>query len=152
MRGVYTASIPISALAAAKTLLYITAAANKPVQILSAHIGNTSNETNEQLLATLQRVNALGTPTGTAVTPAPHEAGDQAAAATCVGNVTAGEPTYVASTEVGRKGFASVNGYDFLPTPEEQPIIQGGATWGLRMINAPTSFDALVTVTFRELG
>lgn len=152
MRGVYTAQIKISGLAAAKTLVYITAAAAKPVKILSAEITNASNETNEQCEACWQRVSSLGTPTGSSLTPSPHEQGDQAAAATVVGNVTASEPTYASNTQVGRKGFASIVGYAFQPTPEEQPIIQGGATWGLQILNSPTAFDCIVNVTFQELG
>lgn len=152
MRGVYTASIAISGLTTARTLLYITAPAAKAVQILSAHIGNSSNETNEQMLATFKRVSSLGTPTGTAVTPAKHELGDQAAGSTVKGNVTASEPTYSANSEFGRKSFASVNGYDFQPTPEEQPIIQPAETVGLVMEAAVTALDAMVHIVFREIG
>ncbi len=152
MRGVYTASIAISGLNAAKTLMYITAPATKVVEILSAAISNSSNETNEQLLATFQTVNVLGTPTGTATTPAKHETGDQAAGSTVVGNVTASEPSYVANTEVGREGFSSLGGYFFDPTPEERPIIVAAGTLGLRMISTPAAFDAMVRITFREIG
>ena len=152
MRGVYTATVAISGLAGAKTLAYITAPSSKVVEILSAEVSNTSNATNQQLLATLQRVTTLGTPTGTALTPAKHEAGDQAAGSTAVGNVTASEPTYTADTEVGRSGFASLAGWRFDPVPEERPIIAPSATLGLRMISTPTSFDALVRITFREIG
>lgn len=152
MRGVYTATVAISALAANKTLMYITAAAAKPVQILSAHIGNSSNETNEQLKATFKRVSSLGTPTATTLTPSKHELGDQAAGSTVKGDVTASEPTYSSNSEFGRQGFASLNGYHFTPTPEEQPIIQGGETVGLYMESSPTAFDAIVTITFREIG
>src|SRR5688500_16898582 len=111
MRGVYTAKIKISGLAAAKTLMYITAPAAKVVEILGAIITNASNETNEQCEATLQRISALGTPTGTALTPSKHENGDQAAGSTAVGNITASEPTYAANSEVGYEGFASLAGY-----------------------------------------
>ena len=152
MRGVYTATATISGLNSSRTLLYITAPANKLVQILSAHIGNNSNETNEQCYATFKRVTTLGTPTATTLTPSKHELGDQAAASTVKGNVTAAEPTFTANSEFGRKGFASVNGYDFLPTPEEQPTIQGAETVALVLENAPTAFDATVTVVFREIG
>jgi hypothetical protein len=152
MRGVYTADVKISALAAAKTVIYITAPAAKVVEILSSVIENCSNETNEQLEATWQIVNALGTPTGTALTPAKHEAGDQAAGSTVVGDVTASEPSYVANTLNGRSGFSSLAGYMFAPLPEERPIIAPSATWGLRMLSTPTAFDAIVRVTFREIG
>lgn len=152
MKGVYTAKIRISALATAKTLLYITAPSTEVLEVLSASITNESNETNEQLVATLQRIGTLGTPTGTALTPSKHESGDQAASATAVGNVTASEPTYTADTEIGLEGFSSLGGWYFDPIPEERPIVAPSASLGLRILNAPTSLDAVVRITFREIG
>ncbi len=154
MRGVYSASYRISALAASKTLMYLTAPARRVVEILSASVTNESNETNEQLLCTLQQVSGypLGAPSGTAVTAAPHEPGDQAASTTIVANVSGNEPTYFANTEVGREGFSSLGGYYFDPLPEERPVVPTTGVLGLRMINSPTAFDAVVKVTFREIG
>jgi len=152
MKGVYTVSIPIAALAAAKTALYITAPATKVIEILSASLTNESNETNEQVECCLQRVNVLGAPTKTDVTPAKHENGDQAATATCAGNVTASEPSYVADTEIGREGFPSLGGWRFDPVPEERMYIPPSGTVGLRVLNSPTAFDAIAKLTFREIG
>lgn len=152
MRGVFTATIAISGLNSARTVMYITAPATKVVKILSAHIGNSSNETNEQCAACFKRVSSLGTPTASSVTAAKHELGDQSAGSTVKGNVTASEPTYSSNSEFGRQAFASLNGYNFQPTPEEQPTIQGNETVGLVLENSPTSFDAIVTVTFQEIG
>ncbi len=153
IRGTYTATIKISALAAAKTLIYITAPSNRLVEVLDTHIGPDSNTTNQELEATWQRISTLGTPTGTTITPAPQEKGDQAAASTVVGNITASEPTYAANTDIGHKGFSSLGGLDLTPIPEARgPYIQGSDTWGLRMISAPTSMDTQVTVVFREMG
>src|SRR5687768_3864505 len=130
MRGVYEASYKIATVTAAKTLMYLTAPSNKVVQILEAHVTNYDNETNEQMEFCLQKVNALGTPTATTVTPAKTELGDQAAASTVKANVTASEPSYVADTEIGRDAVASLNGWHF--EPEEDTYIAGGDTWGLR--------------------
>jgi hypothetical protein len=152
MRGVYDAHILISGLAAAKTVLYITAPSDNCVEILSADITNATNETNEQCRATWQRVTTLGTPTGTTLTPSPHEQDDQAAASTVVGNVTASEPTYGSNTEVGHMGFSSLSGYYYTPLPEERLMLKAAQTWGLRILNSPTAFDAVVRVSFREIG
>jgi len=159
MRGVYTAAFRISGLSAAKTLMYLTAPSNKVVELLSASVTNETNETNEQLLCGFQRVSSLGTPTATSITPKPHENGDQAAGSTLKANVTASEPTYPAVGQdadipgaFGLEGFASLGGWFFDPTPEERPIIAGGDTWGLRMVSTPTSFDAVIKLTFREIG
>lgn len=152
MRGVYSANGKISGVTAAKTLLYITAPTNNPVRILSAYVTNASNETNEQLEVVWQAIGTLGTPTATTITPSPHNSGDQAASATVKYNVTASEPTYSSNTTVGYMGFASLNGYAFQPTPDEAPVIKGGATWGLRLLTSPTSLDLVVNVTFEEVG
>lgn len=152
MRGVYTATIRITGLNSARTLMYITVQSTKVVEILSASLTNESNETNEQLLCTFQRITTLGTPTKTDIIPAKHENGDAAAGSTVAGNVTAAEPTYTADTEIGREGFSSLGGWYFDPTPEERPNIPPSGNLGLRMISTPTSFDAVVRVTFREVG
>lgn len=152
MRGTYTASYLIAGLADIKTLMYITAPAAKVVEILSASVTNSSNETNEQNLCTLQTVTTLGTPTATSVIPAKHEQGDQAAGSLVFGNVTASEPTYTANTEVGREGYSTLAGWFFEPSPEERPVIAPGATMGLRHITDPTAYDAVVKITFREIG
>jgi hypothetical protein len=154
MRGVYEASYEISANAAAKTLLYITAPSNKVVEILSAEVTNASNETNEQCEAGWSKISSLGTPTATVVTPTKMEQGDQAASSTVKANVTASEPTYASAPtiEAGRKGFASLAGWQYPPLPEERLIIAGGDSWGLRLYNSPTAFDTTIRVVFREIG
>jgi hypothetical protein len=153
MRGVYEATIRVSALAAQKTLLYITAPSSKVVEILSASVTNESNVTNQQLETTFQLIGTLGAPTGTALTPSKLEQGDQASGSTVVGNVTASEPTYTANTEIGREGWASLAGYRYQPVPEERLYIAPSTSWGLRMLNTtPTAFDCDVRVVYREIG
>lgn len=154
MRGVYTASYRISSLSAAKTLLYLTAPARRVVEILSASVTNESNEENEQLLCTLQSISGYtAAPSGTSVIPAAHEPGDQASTCTIVANVSGNEPTYSNNTELGREGFSSLGGYYYDPLPEERPIVPTTGALGIRMLNAPAgSFDAVVKITFREIG
>lgn len=132
--------------------MYVTAASGVVVEVLRVTVTNANNETNEQLECVLQRVSSLGTPTKTDVTPGKHEAGDQAAASAVAANVTASEPTYASNTELGGEAFPSTAGWAFVPTPEERPTVADGATMGLRMISTPTSFDAVINWTFREIG
>lgn len=150
MRGVYTANQRIVGLNAAKTILYITAPANVAVEILSLSVTNDSNATNEQERISLKRISVLGTPTGTAVTPTPHEAGDQAAGSVINTNITASEPTYGAI--VIQEGFSSLGGYYFDPVPEERPVLKGSASLGVFFESTPTSFNCDVRFTFREIG
>lgn len=154
MRGCYEASVKVSGVTQAQTLIYITVPANKVVEVLSAEITDASNETNEQCEGTLQLISALGTPTAATITPSKLEQGDQAAGSTVKGPVTASEPTYSSgpNVEVGRKGFATLAGYQYAPIPEERPILAGGASWGLRLLNNPSSADLVAVLRFRELG
>lgn len=153
MRGVYESGISIAALAAAKTLLYITAPSSKVLEAIGSNVGNSgSNVTNQQLKALWQRITTLGTPTGTSITPTPTEKGDQAAGATVVGNITASEPTYGSGLTIGQRGFASLGGYDPSFLPEERFYVAPSDSWGLRMISTPTAFDCEVSVRHREIG
>jgi hypothetical protein len=150
MRAVYTAALKIAGLNASKTLAYLTAPATKAVEILTATVTNESNATNFQMEVAIANISALGTPTATAVTPTPHEAGDQAAASLTKFNVTASEPTY--GTTITQEGAAALVGYRHEPAPEERLIVTPGASIGFRMITTPTAFDCDVRITFREIG
>ena len=153
MRGVYSSGISISSLSAAKTAIYFTAASTHVIEILTSVLGNSgSNVTNQQLKALWQRITTLGTPTGTSITPTPTERGDQASAATVVGNVTASEPTYGSGLTHGQRGFPTLGGYDPNFQPETRFYIRPTDSWGLRMISTPTAFDCEVEVQHREIG
>ena len=158
MRGVYTASYRIDGLAGqggGKTLMHLTAPANKVDEILGVEVTNANVETNEQVELVLKRISSLGTPTDTDLTPAPHEAGDQAAGSSVAADVTADEPTYVAANvgEFGRRGVSTLAGWEWKPTPEERCYVGGGASIGLKMLNTDhAAFNAVVTMTFREIG
>jgi hypothetical protein len=152
MRGVYSVSIDIDTVTTAKTLLYITVPSTIVIEIISASVTNRNNVTNQQLDVGIFRVSSLGTPTaGSTPTPVKTEAGDQASACTVKANVTASEPTY-ASIGVDEKGVSSLAGYYYDPLPEERPIIAPGATVGLRLTTAPTSFNATARIVWREIG
>lgn len=153
MRGVYESGNSISGLSAAKTLIYITAAATHVLEVIGSNVGGSgSNVTNQQLKAVWQRITTLGTPTATTVTPTPTEKGDQAAAAVVKANVTASEPTYGSGLTMGQRGFSHLGGYDPAFLPEERFYVAPSDSWGLRMISTPTSFDAEVSLRHREIG
>lgn len=153
MRGVYECNGTMGATTAAATAIYLINAADMVLEILSASLTNTSNETNEQLEACLQRITTIGTPTATAFTPAPREKGDVASSVACKFDVTASEPSYTAATEVGRKGFPSLGGWQWLPTPEERLVVSPSESIGLRLLTAsPTSLVLHVNIVFREIG
>jgi hypothetical protein len=150
MRGVYTAATKIAGLNAAKTMMYITAPSTKAVEIIGFTCTDESNATNFQMEVAIANITTLGTPTATAITPTPHESGDQAAASTVKANVTASEPTY--GTTITQEGAAVILGYRHEPAPEERLIVTPGTSIGFRMITTPTAFDCDVRLTFREIG
>lgn len=159
MRGVYTAAYRIAGVTTAKTLMFLTAASGKLVDILSASVTNESNEGNEQILCCLQKVTSIGTPTATTITPGKHEPSDQAAASVVKANVTGSEPTYGANGQgadiidaFGQEGVSSLGGWFFNPIPEERVTIGSAATFGLRLVNAITSADLVIRLTFQEKG
>ncbi|MBS0263899.1 MAG: hypothetical protein JSS02_18315 [Planctomycetes bacterium] len=152
MRGVYTVDIKLAAFNSIKGALLLQAPALKAVEIISAHLGNVgTNVTNQQLEAALSRVATLGSPVGTAITPNPEEVGDQPAGTTVTGGLTT-DVTAV-GVNVDHQGFASLAGYQFVPVPEERPLIPPGGAAVLRLVVAPgVPFDAVVQVRFREIG
>ena len=153
MRGVYEANFLASGVNSLRTLMLLTAPANKVVEILSASITDASNTTNAQLAAAFQQVTTLGTPASTSVTPTKGEQGDQASGSTVTANVTGSEPTYTNNTQIGLRGFASLGGWEFSPVPEERVYVGGGATIGLRLLDtAPSATDFMVRISYREIG
>jgi hypothetical protein len=151
MRGVYTAYAKITGLVAAKTLMLVTVPSSKVVEVYSASVSNATNETNEQLEFSMYRVNALGSPSGTSVTPEKHETGDAAASVTVTANLTV-EPTSYVTNPFDAEGSNSLGGYRFDPIPETRPVMAPSSSFGLRLISTPTSFDAVVKIVFREIG
>lgn len=160
MRGVYSARVIHSVLAAAKDLLVITAPANRVIEILGAHISNRTQETNEQLEAGLFRCTAAGTGAATAITKKPHEPNDAAAGATLEHTYATTQPTLdadpVGTTE---PGFSSLAGWHHAPIPEERIYVTGTAGEAdtnilvLRLITATfTAFDCVASITWREIG
>ena len=152
MRGVYTVSATVLAVTTGKTLMYLTAPGSVSVRVISADVTNMSNETNEQLRCTIDRISNLGNPTATTITPEKHEQGDQAAASTVKYNVTANEPIYAANSAIGQQGFPSLNGWYYQPTDMEEMYISPSQSRGIRTIESITSADFIVRLTFREIG
>ena len=154
MRGVYTLKDTISGVTTAKTLLYITLPATCVVEILSARITAQDEDTAEQIMAELNRIATLGTPTATTKTPKPKEEGDVASACTCKSNVTASEPTYDDESDAMCSGGANkLAGWEYVPLPEERDIVKPSDSFGLRLIDAlSVSTDLTAEITYREIG
>jgi hypothetical protein len=152
MKGVYTASIEITALAAAKTLLLLTAPTSAVIEILACAVTNETNPTSEQMTISLQKITTLGSPVGTAANVAKAEDGSSTTAATITGNLTT-EPTTYATPPIYKQGQSNLVGCHYDPIPEERPIVSPSASIGLRLLYTPSiAFTCMVTITYREIG
>jgi len=158
MRGTYTASYQLTGVAAAKTLLYLTAPSAAVVELLSAKVTNVNVTTAEQLDIGLAKITTLGTPTATTLTAKATEGGSGAAGSTVKANVTASEPTYEVdgasiALYLDRQGMNNLSGYFYDPLPEERPAVAPSASVGIKLLATPSnSYTLDVELTWREIG
>ncbi len=153
MSRVYTASIETATATAAQTLLLLEVPATVAVIIHSAEVVAPDDDTNEQIHITLQRLAAVTTPTGTAVTPAKHATGDAASVCSVIGDVTASEPSYDSNTELGNSGASSLGGWRFEPVIAERPEVPPSDAIGLRILtDRGTSKTLTARLTYEEVG
>lgn len=153
MRGVYRLTGTIASVTTAKTLAYIETGA-KPIEILSARVDCTNEDTSEQIHVELNRIATLGTPTATTDVPKPTEEGSAAYGGVCKVNVTASEPTYDDLTDaIAQGGSNKLGGWEYVPLPEERTIVAGADDVGLRLVDAiANSSTVSFEITFREIG
>jgi len=154
MRGVYRAADTIASVTTAKTLIYLTTPATAVIEILSARITAQNEDTSEQIMAELNRISSLGTPTATTITPKPTEELSAASAVTAKSNVTASEPTYDdESAAIASGGANKLAGWEYVPLPEERAIIKPSDSVGLRLIDAiANSTNLTAEIIYREIG
>lgn len=149
----YEVSYPCVTVTAAQTLLYITAPSTMCGRIVHASIAVADVDTNEQTYACLQRISSLGTPSKTDVTPAKTSNGDPSSSFTCAADVTASEPTYSASTQIGQESFPMISGWRFQPLTENEYMeIKPSESVGLRLLGAISSATVTARVVFQEIG
>lgn len=152
MRGIYTASIEIASLSAAKTVLLIECASTKIIEILSISLTNENQTTAEQLQIALLRVTTKGSPAGTTANSAVSEIGTAATGATVLGDLSA-EPTTYAAPPLYQEGVNNLAGFHYDPLPEERPTIAPSGLVGLKLLANPTNaFKCVATITYREMG
>lgn len=151
MRGIYTSNITISSLSTAKTLMLVKSPTTAVLEIYSVIVNNLDSETSEQWNISLCRTSTYGSPAGTSITPEKSESLDSSSSVTALGDLTV-EPTAYSSTVLDKQGVNNLSGYRFDPIPELRPIIAPGVAIGVRMLSAPSSFNATISITYREIG
>lgn len=151
MRGMYTANYTITGLSSSKTVMLIQSPSTAVLEIYSVILSNLDSETSEQWSIGLYRVTTYGSPTGTSVTPTKNEILDSSSIATVLANLTV-EPTVYSSIALDKQGVNNLSGYRFDPIPEQRPIIGPSIGFGVRVLTTPASFNASITVAYREIG
>ena len=154
MQGVYRLTGSIAAVTTAKTLFIIETNATKPVEIYSCRATVTNEDTSEQIHLELNRIATLGTPTGTTEVPKPTEENSTAFGGVATVNITASEPTYDDLTDaIAQSGANKLAGWEYVPLPEERPIVAANDDFGLRLVDAITNSSTVTfEITFREIG
>ncbi len=157
---VFTVSEAGVTLIGGATLVFINPDTDVGIEILRCWIGQDGTDTTEQQEVNLvTQVSAF--PTLTTATPVPHVHGAPAslivggtagAAGTC--GTDASAEGAGAKTIILPDGFNNLNGWLYIPTPEERPVLRAAATsgFGLRLASTPTTLTGWhFGVTFREI-
>lgn len=129
------------------TVLELTAPSTMMLRVIRAWFTNTSTATSSESDAVLIRKTA--TITGTSITPAPLEKSGPAA------TFTAKRTATVEGTDgdiVAGEGFNVLNGWLFVPVPEERPIVPPSGLIALKLIAAPASATYRYGITVEEIG
>ncbi len=164
MSNVYTVTMSNQTVVADETLVLIHAASawssrGSLLEILRCTVTQQANATSAmQGILLGQKVTAFGTYTST--TPSPEVLGGPASAITGATDGAAGKAGTDASAEGGgtftqliNDSFNVLNGYLWVPTPEERILVGPDIAFALKLLGTPgtlTGWNA--TVTFRELN
>ena len=130
------------------TLIEFTAATNQSVVILRAWCSQSGSTTSAQQNINLIRKSAAGTNV-TAPNANPVDASDTAFAGTVRGLCTV-ESTL--GVDLIADSFNWVNGWIWLPVPEERIYVKGTGIVDLRLPSAPPSLTINCGITVGELG
>jgi len=164
MSGVYTVSMQNQTIIASSDLVIIhtdstLASGGSNIEILRAWCSQNATETSEQLgIQLCLQASAFGTYTAT--TPAPHFVGGRVSG--IAGGTTGAEGTAgtdASANAAGTKtaiiydGFNNLNGWLWVPTPEERIVLPADTAIVLAMVGTATTLTNWnAGITFRELN
>lgn len=135
--GTYSAKLQGTSVTAAITLVQVKAPTDSVLKLLRAWISNTDLETSNQLRAQILRKSAAATVTSH--TPAPTAVGMPASGAVG-GTAATGVNASVEGTDstvLVDDGFNILNGFLWVPTPDEQIVVPPGGIIALKLASAP---------------
>lgn len=146
-RGVYTvAQYGVASGTSIVTLIEIEPSATSIIEIVRVWIENETSETSEQWTCSVVTKSA----DGTNVTSPTVVAHDLAQAA--YGGAVRGMCTTVGTIDntVFRRGFNILNGFEWIPTPDETVFLAAAKTGGLHLPVAPTTSTTISCgITFK---
>lgn len=144
-----------AAVATAITILQLKAGTNSGFEILSAHLTQRDSETSVQESIGLVRKSAAATvTTAVAGTHLFEHLTDGPAADLSLGTTATGVIGTAEGTDgdiVLKEGFNALNGWHYVPVPEERHQFKQGEIVALKFLNAPASQNWEMAVTIREL-
>jgi len=145
MGRVYVARLSSVSVSVVKTLIQVTAPSTAHLKILRAWISNDASETSQQEVAQILRKTAGGT--GTSFTPIKLDPNDAVAGATVINNLTAeGTDGDILISE----GFNILNGWLYVPVPEERIIVPPGGIIGLKLATLAAAFTVSAGLVWME--
>ena len=137
---------PISA-STAITLLQLRTSTSSVVEILRVWVGaSTTTSTAVQIQFVRKTASATGTTSASVYKLHPNDP----AASASVGTFATGEGTD--GDVLYRDTFNALNGWLYLPVPEERITIGPSAAFGIKLPVAPTATVLNVGITWREMG
>jgi hypothetical protein len=164
MADIYTVTMENQTIVADATLVIVRAATAvssraSVLEVLRVTVTQQGTSTSQQLGVILgQKASAFGTYTST--TPSPHNIGGVAsgitgsttAAAASAGTDASAEGAGTVTTLL-TDGFNNLNGYLWVPTPEERIIIQPDLAFIVKLRGTPTTLTGWnAYLTYREMN
>lgn len=138
----------VSMTAAIQTIIEFSAPATKSCLVLRAWLSQSGSTTSAQQAVTLLR-KATAATNVTAPNAIPKDAGDTAFGGTVRGLCTAGGSLGV---DLVPDAFNWVNGWVWLPTPNEWIAVPGAGIVGLYLPVAPAALTISAGITVAEIG
>ncbi|MES1993141.1 MAG: hypothetical protein V4457_05945 [Pseudomonadota bacterium] len=142
-------------ISSAITALQLKAGVNGPIEIMRASLTQSSITTSGQCLGGLIRKSAAATVTiavaGTNLKKL------NPAAPTADASLGTAATGFTASAEgsdsdlTTQRGFNTLNGWEYLPIPEERMMVPQAGICGLKFLSSPTSATWVAEIAFREL-
>lgn len=140
--AVFSAIMPETAVAAAKTLIRLSAPTAQPVYVLRAWVKSSGGETSNQLSVQIMRVTSDGTGTAGTFRQMDGDGGAIPTGGTFSYNLTA-EP--IAGDILLDMGFNTVgDGFEWVATPLEQIVVPAAGRIALELTEAPAASTDLV--------